>query len=127
MAWKPDVGIARAQKWYRELQKQHFAETLAPVIWYMDRLRVLQIKGSNFDNRFTRAANIDWYGERFFEREDRQQAKSAKFHDMFLRTASSPILANLRVCELSFNGKSSNKCWEISKRDSIFLHRTSND
>ncbi|KAL4971117.1 F-box protein [Aspergillus stella-maris] len=99
-----------------------YAETLTPVLADMRDLSSLTIKGAGSDGCPPHTNQRKWYWNRFPATESdkaRQVLESAKFHHLFLKSTFLPILTNLRVCKLRFSDRG---WWDLSSRDSIFLH-----
>ncbi|KAL4954993.1 hypothetical protein BDW69DRAFT_161908 [Aspergillus filifer] len=88
-------------------------ELLSSTIIRLDQLRVLDIKGNNSDGCCHRDEMVPNLGQLTVWREERlQRVNSARFHKLFLKSISSPILTNLESCKLYFYYA---HCWDISR------------
>ncbi|KAL4915681.1 hypothetical protein BDW62DRAFT_219238 [Aspergillus aurantiobrunneus] len=112
--WEVERRGERREEWGG---KPRYAEAFSPVLARMDRLQTLSIKGCRYEDSYRDLQAGDEIP--VILSEAWQLNESAKFHDLFLQSVSLPILTNLRKCELNF---SDSKHWDLSLRDSIFLH-----
>ncbi|KAL4795083.1 hypothetical protein BDV19DRAFT_389486 [Aspergillus venezuelensis] len=98
-----------------------YAEALTPVLTDMHNSSSLTVKGAACDG-CPPHKNKPGRKTKFPITESdkaRQVLESAKFYHFFLKSTFLPVLTNLRVCKLRFSDKA---WWDLSARDSIFLH-----
>ena len=101
-------GLARHVKSLRTLYwhdrkprvpRRLYMELLSSILARLDQLRVLDIMGNNSDGCCHHDEMIRNLGQLWMEREKRlQRVESAKFHQLLLKSVSSPILTNLETC-----------------------------